>query len=61
MVVPPPLIYLPAVVLGFVTKWFWPVVFLPDTPQYAVGGLFVVVSLGVVPRVLREFRKAVPL
>ncbi len=58
MVVPPPLIYLPAVVLGFVTDRFWPLAFLPNILQYAIGGLLIAVSLGLVPWVLAQFSKA---
>ena len=57
LVVPPPLIYLPAVVLGFVTDRLWSVALLPDVLQYALGGVLLVTSLAIVPWVLREFAK----
>ena len=58
LVVPPPVIYLPAVVLGFLTDRLWSVSFLPDVLQYVLGGALIATSLAIMPWVLREFAKA---
>ena len=56
--VPPPVIYLQAVVLGFLTDRLWSVAFLPDVLQYVLGGALIAMSLAIMPWVLREFAKA---
>jgi protein-S-isoprenylcysteine O-methyltransferase Ste14 len=58
LIVPPPVIYLPAVVLGVLTDRLWPVALLPGAVQYGLGGLFIVLSVSIMPFVLREFSKA---
>ena len=58
LVIPPPFIYLPAVLLGWVTNRVWPGAVLPDAIQYTTGGLLIAVSIAIVPFVLREFSKA---
>lgn len=58
LVVSPPVIYLPAVVLGFLTDRLWSVAFLPDVLQSALGGALIAMSLTIVSWVLREFAKA---
>ena len=58
LVAPPPVIYLPAVVLGFLTDRLWPVAFVPDVLQYTLGGALIATSLAIVPGMLREFAKA---
>ena len=58
LVIPPPLIYLPAVLLGWVTNRVWPGAILPDAIQYTTGGLLIAASIAIVPFVLREFSKA---
>ena len=58
LVVSPPVIYLPAIVLGFLTDRLWSVAFLPDVLQSALGVALIAMSLAIVPWVLREFAKA---
>ena len=58
LVVPPPLIYLPAILVGFVTNYFWPVALLPSIVQYVGGGIIIVFSVAIMPLVLSEFSRA---
>ncbi len=58
LIVPPPLVYLPAVAVGFLLHRYWPIAVLPTSAQYTVGPVLLAVSAAIMPLVLREFRKA---
>ncbi len=57
VIAPPPLIYLPALVLGFVFDRLWPITLIPAYLRYTVGTLLALVSLAIVSFALREFRR----
>ena len=58
VIAPPPIIYLPALVLGLVFDRLWPTTLVPPIVRYTLGPLLGLVSLAIVLFVLREFRRA---
>ncbi len=55
---PPPVIYLPALLLGLVLDAVWPVGFVRGLVRYLLGGGLILVSGLIMPFVLRDFRRA---
>ena len=45
VVVIPPVMFLAALVLGFLIDWVWPVALLPGNGQYIVGGVLMTAAL----------------
>lgn len=45
VVVIPPVMFLAALVLGFLIDWLWPVALLPGSAQYVVGGILMAAAL----------------
>ncbi len=57
-VIPPPLIYGFALLIGLGLDWLWPYPVLPAPAQYWVGGIVITLSGGLIAVVLREFFRA---
>ena len=55
---PPPVIYLPALLLGLVLDAAWPIGFVRGLVRYLLGGGLILVSGLIMPFVLRDFRRA---
>ncbi len=57
-VIPPPLIYGCALLIGLGLDWLWPNPVLPVPAQYWVGGIVIALSGVLLAAVLREFFRA---
>ncbi len=55
---PPPIIYLAALLAGIVLNSLWAMSPLPSSWRYIVGSLLIVVNVLIMPPVLRRFRQA---
>ena len=55
---PPPVIYLAALLTGIVLDSLWAMSPLPGSWRYIVGSFLIVVNLLIMPPVLRRFRRA---
>ncbi len=55
---PPPVIYLAALLTGIVLNSLWAMSPLPGSWRYIVGALFIAVNVLIMPPVLRRFRRA---
>ncbi len=55
---PPPVIYLAALLTGIVLNSLWAMSPLPGSWRYIVGSLLIVVNVLIMPPVLRRFRRA---
>ena len=55
---PPPVIYLAALLTGIVLNSLWAMSPLPGSWRYIVGSLLIAVSVLIMPPVLRRFRRA---
>ncbi len=55
---PPPVIYLAALLSGIVLNSLWAVSPLPGSWRYILGSLLIVVNVLIMPPVLRRFRRA---
>ena len=58
VIAPPPLIFLAGLLIGFGLDYLFPYPLLPNTVQYWVGGVLIVVSILLVLPAFREFRRA---
>ena len=58
ILIPPPVIYLSGLALGFLLDQIWPVPALPDSLRYISGSVVIVVSGLVMPFVFMRFRRA---
>lgn len=58
VVVPPPVVYLICVMAGLGLDYLWPLPFLPQTIQFAVGFSIIAVSFVVFGLALREFSRS---
>ena len=56
--IPPPVIYLAALAIGFVLNYLWPISPLSDSSRYIIGSVVILASGLIVPLVLRRFRRA---
>jgi len=56
--VPPPFLYVAALLTGVVLNRAWPLLPLPGSWGYIVGPILIVVSVLIMPPVLRRFRRA---
>ena len=56
--VPPPLLYLAALLTGIALDCLWPPALLPGSWGYAAGAIFVAASFSIMPSVLMRFRRA---
>ena len=54
----PPIIFMGAVAGAFSIEWLWPVRFIPDAVQYALGIAVILVSFGALPVTLAAFKRA---
>ena len=57
VVFPPPFIYLGWLAAGFALDYFLPASILPDSVQYSVGGVVILLSVVLVVSAFRQFRK----
>ena len=55
---PPPVIYLPALVVALVLDAVWPLEFIGGPVRYLLGGGLVLLGILITPFVLREFARA---
>jgi protein-S-isoprenylcysteine O-methyltransferase Ste14 len=58
VVAPPPIIYLGGLALAFALDWVWPISLIPDTVQYVVGIILILLGLSVVAVAFLKFRRA---
>jgi protein-S-isoprenylcysteine O-methyltransferase Ste14 len=58
VVVPPPLIYLAALLVAFTLDWLWPVALLPEGLQYGAGAVLIGGGLLIAILVWRRFHAA---
>ncbi len=56
--IPPPVIYVAALAVGFVLNYLWPMSPLSGSSRYVIGLGLPLVSLHIMPPVLRRFRRA---
>ena len=56
--VPPPLLYLAALLAGIALDRLWPLALLPHGWDYAVGTVLVAASVSIIPSILMRFRRA---
>lgn len=56
--VPPPLIYVVALLVGLALNYLWPVSLLPTWWAYLIGIVLVIASVLIMPSVLLRFRRA---
>ncbi len=56
--IPPPVIYVAALAVGFVLNYLWPMSPLSGSSRYVIGLGLPLVSLLIMPPVLRRFRRA---
>ncbi len=56
--IPPPVIYVAALAIGFVLNYLWPLSPLPGFSRYVIGSVVILVSGLIMPLVLRRFRRA---
>ena len=54
----PPLIYLFFLAVGLLADTFWPVALLPETVQYPLGGVLIVLGIAAVVASRRQFGRA---
>ena len=55
--IPPPVFYLAALAIGIAFEYLWPLPFFACASRYVIGSVFVVVSIAIMPPVLRRFRR----
>ena len=55
---PPPIIYLAALIIGMVIDDFWPLSLFPEIWGHIIGSVFILVSILLVPTFLIQFKKA---
>lgn len=55
---PPPVVYVAALLLGLELEYFWPISPLPESPAHVIGALLVVASVLIVPFAFLKFRRA---
>ena len=55
---PPPIIYLAALIIGMVIDDFWPLSLFPEIWGHIIGSVFIPVSILLVPTFLIQFKKA---
>lgn len=58
VVVKPPFLYLGVLAVGVVLEYLWPVPFLPETAQYAIGAVAILLGLATVAACMGRFRAA---
>jgi len=58
IVIPPPLIYIFALLIGIGLNYLWPTSLLPSFWAFAAGAVLIVVSILIMPPVLLRFRRA---
>ena len=56
--IPPPVIYLAALAIGFGLNYLWPISPLSSSSRYIIGSVVILASGPIVPLVLRRFRRA---
>ena len=56
--IPPPVIYLAALAIGFVLNYLWPMSPFPGSTGYVIGSVVILLSVLIMPPVLRRFRRA---
>jgi len=56
--IPPPVIYVAALVIGFVLNYLWPMSPFSGSSRYVIGSLLIAVNVLIMPPVLRRFRRA---
>ena len=56
--IPPPVIYVAALAIGFVLNYLWPMSPLSGSSRYVIGSVVPLVSVLTMPLVLRRFRRA---
>ncbi len=56
--IPPPVIYVAALAIGFVLNYQWPMSPLSGSSRYVIGSVLILVSGLIMPPVLRRFRRA---
>jgi len=56
--IPPPVIYVAALAIGFVLSYLWPMSPFSGSSRYIVGSLLIVVNVLIMPPVLGRFRRA---
>ena len=56
--VPPPVLYLAALAIGVALHYAWPLSVLGGSSRYLIGSVLVIVSISIMPPVLRRFRRA---
>jgi len=57
MLLPPPIIYIIFILLGFILSYFWPVTVLPRGLGNIVGIVVIVLSILIMPFVLIRFKR----
>jgi len=58
IVIPPPLIYISALLIGIGLNYLWSTSLLPSFWAFATGAVLIVVSILIMPPVLLRFRRA---
>ena len=56
--IPPPVIYVAALAIGFVLNYLWPMSPFSGSSRYVIGSLLIAVNVLIMPPVLRRFRRA---
>ncbi len=56
--IPPPVIYVAALAIGFVLNYLWPMSPLSGSSRYVIGSVLILVNVLIMPPVLRRFRRA---
>ena len=56
--IPPPVIYVAALIVGVVLNFIWPLSPFSNISRYVIGLVLILVSLLIMPPVLRRFRRA---
>ncbi len=56
--IPPPVIYVAALAIGFVLNYLWPLSPLSGSSRYVIGSVVPLVGGVIMPLVLRRFRRA---
>ena len=56
--IPPPVIYVAALAIGFVLNYLWPISPLSGVSRYVIGSVVPLVGGLIMPLVLRRFRRA---
>jgi len=56
--IPPPVIYVAALAIGFVLSYLWPMSPFSSSSRYVIGSLLIAVNVLIMPPVLRRFRRA---